>query len=168
MPRRLAATVALLASLLASAACLGSTEPDQPRVLADPATVTYAPALDVDLAGMTRTSTGLYYRDVVTGAASGAVATTTDSVAINYAGYLNTGEQVAASRAGAPSEARLSRLIAGFGLGVAGMRPGGKRKLVIPPHLGFVFTPQVNPNTGVVEIPANSVLVFDVELVAIR
>ena len=167
MPRHLAAAFALVVSL-AAAACISSTEPDQPRIPTDPTKVTYAPALDVNLATMTLTTGGLYYRDVAVGAGSGATATTLDSVAVNYAGFLSSGEPVAASRAGTPSEARLSRVIAGFSVGVAGMRPGGKRKVVIPPLLGFGFTPQVNPNTGAIEIPANSVLVFDIELVAIR
>jgi peptidylprolyl isomerase len=53
-----------------------------------------------------------------------------------------------------------SDVIAGLKNGVLGMKKGGKRKLIIPPHLGFG-----NKSTGL--IPPNSHLVFEIELIEI-
>jgi FKBP-type peptidyl-prolyl cis-trans isomerase len=155
---------AAIALTLATAACLGSSGPGEPVPPTDPATVTFAPALGVNLAAMTKTPSGLYYSEVAVGA--GRVAATEDSVALNFAGFVSSGEQIARSRVSPPSETRLTVLIAGLREGVVGMRPGGRRKLVLPPYLGFG-----NIRQSAVEdfpaVPPNSVLVFDVELVRI-
>jgi FKBP-type peptidyl-prolyl cis-trans isomerase 2 len=62
-----------------------------------------------------------------------------------------------------PYEFRLGagEVVAGFDEGVTGMRVGGKRQVVIPPALGY--GPQANG-----PIPANSVLVFTIDLVSAR
>jgi FKBP-type peptidyl-prolyl cis-trans isomerase len=51
-------------------------------------------------------------------------------------------------------------VLAGIDLGIAGMQPGGRRKLVIPPGLGYGAE-------GIGEIPRLAVLVYDLELVRI-
>jgi FKBP-type peptidyl-prolyl cis-trans isomerase FkpA len=58
-------------------------------------------------------------------------------------------------------------VIAGWSEGIPGMKVGGKRKLIIPPSLGYGPKGQTNPQTGAVIIPGNAVLVFEVELLAV-
>jgi FKBP-type peptidyl-prolyl cis-trans isomerase len=57
-------------------------------------------------------------------------------------------------------------LIPGFQIGVNGMKVGGERLLAIPPSLGY-GAQDVKDSTGKVIIPANSTLVFDVQLVKV-
>lgn len=126
----------------------------------DPRDVTFAPELGVDLDAMTRTSTGLYYQDLEVG--EGAPATAGQDVAVLYRGWLPDGTLIDEAQDPAdPFRFRLGtgRVIAGWDEGVAGMRPGGLRKLVIPPSLGY-------GDRAVGPIPANSVLVFDVRLLS--
>jgi len=54
-------------------------------------------------------------------------------------------------------------VIAGFDQGVAGMRVGGERRLIIPPELTYGERPPQNP-----PIPVNATLVFDVTLMSIE
>lgn len=89
---------------------------------------------------------------------TGATAVAGDTVTINYVGKLTNGTTFDSGsfsfRLGTGS------VIAGFDQGVTGMKIGGKRHIVIPPSLGYGN--QAKPG-----IPANSTLVFDVELVSI-
>jgi FKBP-type peptidyl-prolyl cis-trans isomerase len=57
-------------------------------------------------------------------------------------------------------------LIDGFEQGVVGMRTGGTRRLIIPPRLAYGDEP-VRDGSGAIIVPANSTLVFDVEMLAI-
>lgn len=71
----------------------------------------------------------------------GAVAKAGDTVQVHYVGVAySTGEEFDASwNRGDPLEFRLGvgQVIAGWDQGVQGMRVGGRRQLVIPPHLGY-------------------------------
>lgn len=58
-------------------------------------------------------------------------------------------------------------LIPGFQIGVNGMKVGGERQLIIPPSLAY-GTQDVKDQTGKVIIPANSTLIFDVQLVDVK
>ena len=142
--------------LLAVAAC-ASSKVSAPAI----ETTTFAPALNVDLSSMTKTASGLYYRDSIVG--SGTTASSRDSVRVNYIGWLTTGVQFDNSfQNGSPIAFSLGRgrVIAGWDEGIVNMRAGGWRKLVIPPSLGY--GDRANP-----PIPANSILVFNVQLVSV-
>jgi peptidylprolyl isomerase len=72
---------------------------------------------------------------------SGAEATSGSTVSVHYVGVAHsTGEEFDASyNRGAPLDFRLGvgQVISGWDQGVEGMKVGGRRKLVIPPHLGY-------------------------------
>lgn len=147
--------LSLTALALVAAACGDNDDPTEP-VYSDPATAVYAPSLGVNLATMTRSERGLYTQDRTVG--TGAVATTSSTVTVNYTGSLPTGRQFDAGTSQFP----LDRVVPGFREGIAGMRVGGERLLVMPPALGYGD----NPPSGS-RIPPNSVLVFTVRLVSI-
>ena len=124
------------------------------------ATATYAPSLQVDLAASTSLPSGLYYRDLEVG--SGPPAEAGQTVGVYYAGSLIDGRPFDATR-GSPYTFRLGvgKVIPGWDQGVAGMKVGGKRQLIIPPELGYGAQ-------GIGPIPPNAILVFTVELVGIQ
>ncbi|MBX7219864.1 MAG: FKBP-type peptidyl-prolyl cis-trans isomerase [Blastocatellia bacterium] len=87
-----------------------------------------------------------------------------DLVVVHYTGWLTNGKKFDSSvDRGKPFKFTLGfgEVIKGWDQGVASMRVGGKRKLTIPPELGYGNRP-VGP------IPANSTLVFEVELLGIE
>ena len=126
-----------------------------------PETLNYHADLKVDLTQMTQTATGLYFQDLVTG--TGDSVTAGRTAVVHYTGWLPDGTQFDSSVGGSPFSFRVGagNVIQGWDEGVLGMRPGGKRKLVIPSHLGY------GPE-GIGPIPSNATLVFDVELLEIR
>lgn len=112
--------------------------------------------------GLTTTPSGLKYRDDVVG--EGREARHGDKVVVHYTGTLENGRKFDSSRdRGQTFEFPLGggRVIRGWDEGVAGMKVGGQRRLVIPAELGY-------GSRSVGPIPPNSTLVFDVELIDIR
>ena len=122
----------------------------------------FAQKLAVDAKALTTTKSGLQYQDLVVGTGADAVAG--KEVTVHYTGWLTNGTKFDSSKdANDPFVFRLGAgmVIKGWDEGVAGMKVGGKRKLVIPAALGY-------GSRGVDVIPPNSVLVFDVELLGVR
>jgi FKBP-type peptidyl-prolyl cis-trans isomerase len=106
-------------------------------------------------------STPLMSVDLVVG--TGPTAVNGDVVTVNYVGTLTNGTKFDSSYdRNQPYTFRLGAgtVIAGWDQGVPGMKVGGKRHLTIPPSLAYG-----NQANGV--IPANSTLVFDIELLSI-
>jgi len=139
-----------------------SKAPGNPNVGA-PETLTYNPSLNVDLAMMAHMPSGLYWRDLAEGKGAEAVAGST--AAVIYTGWLANGNKFDGNEnTGRPYSFVVGqgRVIKGWDEGVAGMRVGGKRLLVIPPQLGYGAQAMGSL------IPANATLVFDVELVDVR
>jgi FKBP-type peptidyl-prolyl cis-trans isomerase len=110
---------------------------------------------------------GLRYRDLKTGA--GATAVSGKSVVVHYTGWLDEGGQPGKKFDSSFDRMRpfifeigAGRVIKGWEEGVAGMKVGGKRRLMVPPDLGYGKTgaPPV--------IPPNAALIFDVELLAVQ
>ena len=122
----------------------------------------FAASLGVDPSTMTVTPSGLSYEDVTVG--SGATAQPGQQVTVQYTGWLPDGTKFDSSLdRNQPFVFPLGagRVIAGWDEGVAGMKVGGTRKLVIPPTLGYGAR-AVGP------IPPNSVLVFSVQLLGVQ
>lgn len=108
------------------------------------------------------TATGLGYVDLVEG--TGPRPSAGDSVSVHYTGWLKSGQKFDSSHdRGEPLEFPLGRgrVIKGWDEGVGSMRVGGRRKLIIPAHLGY----GARGAGGV--IPPYATLIFEVELVGV-
>src|SRR3990172_17136 len=97
-----------------------------PPALSDPR---FERSLQVDLATMTRTPSGLYYQDLTEG--RGDLARARRKVTVRYTGWLVNGTKVDNSQ-GLEFLLGTGKVIRGWDIGVEGMREGGVRKLVIP------------------------------------
>lgn len=178
------ATVVLGGSVAAAAACSNLTAPPAPEPIASDTPVTGAaeaphPAMSVakpnaherPQRGQAQADEGgeLKIDDTVVG--KGPAVKNGDVVVVHYTGTLLDGTKFDSSHdhpaaggqpAGAPFTTRIpGQLIQGWNKGIPGMRVGGKRRLTVPPSLAY--GPMPRP-----KIPANSTLVFDIELLEIK
>jgi FKBP-type peptidyl-prolyl cis-trans isomerase len=154
---RLSRSLPAVAALAFLAACDLSTEPNVPAPI-DPAQDTYATALGINISSMTKTSSGLYYKDKTVG--TGTAAAANDSIQANYTLWLTNGTKVDSSiDTGTPIQFRIGdvNIIPGFSEGFVGMKPGGVRTLVIPTGLAWgangsrvAGKPTVQPNANVI------------------
>ena len=107
------------------------------------------------------TASGLKYFDLVVGDGP-QPAGPTSTVIVHYTGWLEDGTKFDSSvDKGRPYTCSLSRVVGGWTEGVGSMRVGGKRKLIIPAHLGY-------GEQGYTRlIPPGATLIFDIELLEI-
>ncbi len=111
----------------------------------------------------TKEGNDLKVEDVLVG--TGTEAKPGTKVSVHYTGTFTDGKKFDSSRdRGTPFEFTLGagQVIRGWDLGIAGMKVGGKRKLTIPPELGY----GVDGMPGA--IPGNATLLFDVELLGVK
>lgn len=109
------------------------------------------------------TASGLKYTDLMLG--TGATPQKGQTVTVHYTGTLANGKKFDSSLdRGTPADFRIGvgSVIKGWDEGLMTMKVGGKRRLVIPSALGY--GPQGRPT----DIPGNSTLIFDVELLGVK
>jgi FKBP-type peptidyl-prolyl cis-trans isomerase len=109
------------------------------------------------------TASGLKYVDLVQG--DGPSPQPGQTVSVNYVGTLTNGKKFDSSYDhGRPFDFRIGTgsVIKGWDEGVMSMKVGGKRKLIVPPALGYGV--RGNPP----DIPGNSTLVFEIELLSVK
>ncbi len=117
----------------------------------------------VDEADFITTDSGLKYYDLVPG--TGEMPTAGQVVVVHYTGWLEDGTQFDTSvDTGQPFRFQLGlgNVIPGWDEGVATMKVGGKRQLIIPPDLAYADLGSGNV------IPPNATLIFEVELLEIQ
>jgi FKBP-type peptidyl-prolyl cis-trans isomerase FkpA len=154
----LAAALVCVTACSQSASTSAATASAAPQPIAgDIERTTFAPALGVDLTAMTKRASGMYVQDVTPG--TGAVATRGRSVVVRYTGWLPNGKQFDSGEISVTLGS--NKTIAAWEEGLLGMRVGGKRRLVVPPNLGY------GARGAGDDIPPNSVLVFDMEVTSV-
>lgn len=128
-----------------------------------PSTATPTPTQEPVVTSQTSPSNEkVVIEDLVVG--EGAEAKAGDTVTVHYTGTLEDGTQFDSSIGGEPYATQIGAgtVIAGWDQGIPGMKVGGKRKLTIPASLGYGEAGSP-PN-----IPPNSTLIFEVELLSVE
>jgi FKBP-type peptidyl-prolyl cis-trans isomerase len=143
--------ILMVLATVALAACNLDT-PVASDTPSDPATETFASSLKINLAAMTKTPNGVYYRESVVG--TGNTLPGVQTVVITYAGFLKDGSLFGS---GEQQQVAMTALPYGLQEGMPGMKEGGERVFVIPSALGY------GP-AQVGSVPPNSTLIFDVKL----
>lgn len=103
----------------------------------------------------TQHCSGLFY--VIDNPGTGTAPTVCNTVVVTYEGKLTDGSTF--DKSTDPIDFSLSRVIMGFRNGLPLIKPGGRIRLFVPPSLGYGSTPPQGSS-----IPANAILIFDVNL----
>lgn len=122
-----------------------------------------AQSTSIPVGEVVTTASGLQIEELVLG--TGPAAATGDTVSVHYVGTLTDGTQFDSSiDRGQPYDVTIgvSSVIDGWTEGLVGMQVGGKRRLTIPPELGYGATgyPPI--------IPGDATLIFEIELLALE
>jgi FKBP-type peptidyl-prolyl cis-trans isomerase len=158
--------VLALVAVFASTQCsTDAEEPAEEPAVEEPAAEEVQPPSgeDTESAPAAEEVTELQIEDLVVGEGAEAVAGST--VLVHYTGWLTDGTKFDSSLdRGQPFSFGLGQgmVIPGWDQGVEGMKVGGKRKLTIPPDLGY----GAQGAGGV--IPPNATLIFEVELLEVQ
>jgi FKBP-type peptidyl-prolyl cis-trans isomerase FklB len=108
------------------------------------------------------TASGLQYKVLIPGDSKAAAIASTDEVTVNYRGKLLDGTEFDSSYSrGQPATFPVGGVIKGWQEALVLMKPGSKWQLYIPPELAYGSSPRPS-------IPANSLLIFDVELISVK
>jgi len=110
-----------------------------------------------------RTASGLRYTDIVEG--TGPTPQRGQTLTVNYTGMLESGKKFDSTYdKGAPYSFQfgITSMIKGWDEGVSTMKVGGKRRLVVPPSIGY--GPAGKPPL----IPPNATLIFEIELLSVK
>lgn len=149
-------------ALMAATACNNEITGLEPP--SNPATETFAPSLNVNIAQMTKLLNGTYIQDLSLGTGA-EVVQQTDTIWVTYAGYLKDGKLF---DSGTNSKFIPATLVTGFKTGVVGMKVGGERLIVIPSENGYGGATRKQPGTNKILIPRQSTLVFRVTLLKLH
>jgi len=151
--RRATPTAVLLTWIVAG--CGDATEPATTdfQVIED---LTFAASLNIDLTAFERLNTGVYIQDIEPG--EGETLVWGDRPTVRYTGWLADGLQFDSGELAFLMGN--NQVVPGFEQGTFGMRLGGVRRMIIPPILAYG-----DRTTG--NIPAGSVLIFEVEVTAV-
>lgn len=159
--------ILLLLLLVSAAGCL--KEPEPQACTYDPCSLK-APDAEIQKVqeyltsrniSATKHCSGLFY--TVENAGTGNIPEACSTVEARYKGMLTNGEVFDQNRA----QFSLSQVIAGWTKGVPLIKNGGRIILYIPPALGYGSRDVRDPSSGALVIPANSILVFEIDLLAV-
>ncbi|MCH8107716.1 MAG: FKBP-type peptidyl-prolyl cis-trans isomerase [Chloroflexi bacterium] len=153
----------LLVLLVALGVSCGGSDPTRPPTPEPTATSAPTTTSSKEAAELTTTPSGLQYRDLVVG--TGEDARTGATAVVHYTGWLEDGTKFDSSvDRGQTFDFVIGQgqVIKGWDEGVATMKVGGKRELIIPPDLAYG-----DRGAGSV-IPPGATLKFEVELIALR
>jgi FKBP-type peptidyl-prolyl isomerase-like protein len=157
MRRPVKLAVVAFAALLAACASGGSAPLSRPIE-----SIPFAASLNIDLAKMTKTPSGLYYRDLEEG--TGATIRGKVDLKVHYTGWLTNGVKFDGNASDDPPLTvpfGRGRVLKGWDEGLLGMRVGGRRQLIVPPSLGYG-----SDKAGL--IPPDATLVFDVRVLSMK
>jgi FKBP-type peptidyl-prolyl cis-trans isomerase FklB len=112
--------------------------------------------------GVTTTASGLQYQVILPGDRKAPAVTASDEVTVQYRGKLLDGSEFDSTYSrGVPATFPVNGVIPGWQEALVLMKPGAKWRLFVPPELAYGASAKPG-------IPAESLLIFDVELVSVK